>query len=115
MLSPDPPPAESPGAADADADAHAADVDRRVYVPQMLDWHAVIKRDHTKQYCHLKRPGEPYHHLLVGGELYLDNGETKLCLNCAVRAGVVTLDRTHWRRAPTETVIRPVPDDAVGL
>ena len=88
-----------------------------MYVPAALDWHAVVKRDFTKQYCHLKAPGEPYHHLLVGGELYLDNGESKLCLNCAVRSGVVTLDRAYWQKGPTrkEVAIRPLPDGDVGI
>ena len=89
--------------------------DGRLYAPAALDWRAVIKRDFSKQYCHTKAPGEDYYHLLTGGELYLDNGEAKLCLNCAVRAGVLTADRQHWQREAAPTVIRAIPDDVVGL
>jgi hypothetical protein len=53
--------------------------------------------------------------MLTGGELYLDNGETKLCLNCALRTGALTTDRQHWQREAKPTVIREVPGEAVGL
>ena len=75
----------------------------------------MIKRDFAKLYCHAKAPGEDFYHLLTGGELYLDNGESKLCLNCAVRAGVLTTDRQHWQREAKPTAIRPVPEGDVGL
>ena len=90
-------------------------LDGRLYARAMRDWRAVVKTDFAKQYCHLKSPGEDFYHLLTGGELYLDDGETKLCLNCAVRSGVLTTDRFHWRREAEPTVIRPLPDAEAGL
>lgn len=80
-----PPPAE-PAAGDGDPPAPAPP-DGRLYVAGVRNWRAVVKTDFAKQYCHLKTPGEEYYHLLTGGELYLDDGESKLCLNCAVRSG----------------------------
>ena len=86
-------------------------LDGRLYAHAPQNWRAAIKRDFAKQYCHQKAPGEDYYHLLTGGELYLDDGERKLCLNCAVRAGVLTTDRFHWRREPRPAEIRLLPGD----
>ena len=105
-----PDPAETAG-----ADGRDAAADGRLYARAMRDWRAVVKTDFAKQYCHLKTPGEDYYHLLTGGELYLDNGESKLCLNCAVRSGVLTTDRFHWRREERPTEIRVLPAADVGL
>ena len=85
--------------------------DGRLYAAAMRDWRAVVKTDFAKQYCHLKTPGEEYYHLLTGGELYLDNGESKLCLNCAVRSGALTTDRFHWQREAKPTRITALPDE----
>ncbi len=51
-----------------------------------------------KDYCYSKNPGEDYFHLLLCGEVYLENGEERLCLNCAVRRSVATDDRLYWQR-----------------
>lgn len=89
--------------------------DGRLYAREMQNWRAIVKRDFDRLYCHAKMPGEDFYHLLTGGELYLDNGESKLCLNCALRTGALTTDRQHWQRAPKPTEIRIVPNDDVGL
>ena len=109
-----------PGATGPDAPADPPGppgfhLDGRLYAAAMRDWRAEIKRDFARQYCHLKTPGEDFYHLLTGGEIYLDNGESKLCLNCAVRSGVLTTDRQHWQRETQPTAIRALPDDAAGL
>ncbi|QDT63336.1 hypothetical protein [Calycomorphotria hydatis] len=74
------------------------DNDIRMYVPNADDWRVQVKADFSKQYCHAKKPDEEYYHLLIGGEIYLDNGEKKLCLNCAIRDGIITWDRQHWEK-----------------
>ena len=103
------PPTDPPG-------PPAFHLDGRLYALAPRDWRAHVKVDFAKQYCHLKSPGEDYYHLLTGGELFLENGEAKLCLNCAVRSGVLSTDRRHWQRgdaAPTR--ITALPDGEVGL
>ncbi|QDT36768.1 hypothetical protein [Stratiformator vulcanicus] len=75
--------------------------DRRLYVSRSGDWKAHIKADFTKQHCYSKNPGEDFYHLIVGGEIYVDDGAHKLCLNCALRTGVITLDRLHWQKSDT--------------
>jgi len=89
------------------ADAAAADdeqaddaprVDGRLYVPHGEGWSARIKSDWQKEYCYSQNPDEDFYHLLVSGEIYVQRGTEKYCLNCAVRHGYVTHDRLHWQR-----------------
>ncbi|MFO1006001.1 MAG: hypothetical protein U0929_08580 [Planctomycetaceae bacterium] len=85
-----PPPDESASA--------PVEYERRVYVPHYEGWSAQIKTNWDKDYCYTKNPGEDYFHLLLCGEVYLANGEERLCLNCAKRRGVITDDRLYWQR-----------------
>jgi hypothetical protein len=87
------------GANDNSADnGTAAEVpDVRLYVPESLDWTAVVKNDSEKVYCYQKNPGESFFHLIVNGELYLKGATEVLCLRCALRRGVATQDRLHWQ------------------
>lgn len=71
--------------------------DVRLYVPDSEDWRACVKVDSEKAYCYQKNPGEDYFHLILGGEIFLMNGDEKLCLRCALRRGVVTTDRLFWQ------------------
>ncbi len=73
-------------------------IERRVYVPHFEGWSARIKTSWDKDYCYTKNPSEDYFHLLLCGEVYLENGEERLCLNCARRRGVTTDDRLYWQR-----------------
>ena len=76
----------------------SVDNERRVYVPHYEGWTAQIKTNWDKDYCYTKTPGEDYFHLLLCGEVFLANGEERLCLNCAKRRGVITDDRLYWQR-----------------
>ena len=83
--------------------------ERRLYVPHPQDWTIRVKPGFDREYCHAKTPGEDHYHLLMGGEVLLDNGEQKYCLNCALRLGLVTADRLFWQRGRGETVASPAP------
>ncbi len=72
--------------------------DRRLYVPLFQDWSVRIKSGYEREYCHAKTPGEDHYHQLLGGEIVLDNGEQKYCLNCSRRLGLVTSDRLFWQK-----------------
>jgi hypothetical protein len=92
------PPPRSLGEDFADLPPREPDpADVRLYLPDAEDWVAHIKRDSEKIYCYQKHVGEDYFHLILSGELYLQNGTEKLCLRCALRRGVVTTDRLHWQ------------------
>ena len=72
--------------------------DERLYVPHPEGWSAHVKRSSDKEYCYIKNPGEEFFHLLVIGEIYVERNGERLCLNCALRRGELTRNRTHWKR-----------------
>ena len=72
--------------------------DVRLYVPDQR-WQINIKRTADKEYCSVKAPGEDYFHLLMAGEIYIERGIEKCCLNCAVRLGIVTDERLYWQKS----------------
>lgn len=71
--------------------------DARLYIPDPSNWEARVKYDSEKIYCYQKNPGENYFHLILAGEIYLVNGNEKLCLRCALRRGAATQDRLYWQ------------------
>lgn len=75
-------------------------VDCRLYVPHPEGWKAQIKVGWEKHYCYAKNPGEDYFHLILNGEIFLSNGDEKLCLRCAARQGIITTDRLYWQHQP---------------
>ena len=77
---------------------HEVDRDYRLYVPHPDGWKAHIKIGWEKQYCYAKNPDEDYFHLILNGELYLQNGDEKYCLNCAMRQGILSTERLHWQK-----------------
>jgi len=82
--------------------------DHRVYVPEAESWSARVKVGWDKEYCYSKAPGQDYLHLLLNGEIYLQNKDEKLCLSCAMRRGVLTADRLYWQHRPRVATI-PIP------
>lgn len=72
--------------------------DLRLYVPYADGWSAQIKTDGIREYCHFKQPGQDFFHLLLPGEIFLQYGEARYCLNCAMRYAHVTEDRLYWQR-----------------
>lgn len=75
----------------------AATPDVRLYVCHPEGWTAAVKQTSEKMYCYQKHPGEDYFHLIVAGEIYLQFGDEKLCLSCAVRRGDATQERLFWQ------------------
>jgi hypothetical protein len=78
--------------------------DRRLYVPHPDNWAIRVKPSFDREFCHAKFPGDEHYHLLLGGEVFLDNGEQKFCLECALRLGHITVDRTYWQKERGETL-----------
>ena len=85
---------------DLPADEESDVPDVRVYLPHHEEWTVLIKRTWDKQYCYNKSPGEDYFHGILAGELYLQRGDEKYCLQCALRNRYVTLDRLFWQNGP---------------
>ena len=85
--------------------------DHRLYLPRTeKKWSVRVMSSYDREYCHAKFPGDPHYHLLVGGELHLDNGEQKYCVECALRLGLLTQDRTFWQKERAADVIPIEPE-----
>ena len=83
--------------------ARTTERDLRLYLPHAEDWTAEIKKGAEKEYCFHKQQDEDRFHLLVKGEVYLQHGKSKYCLNCAIQLGIATDDRLFWQhRVPQQ-------------
>ena len=83
--------------ADNETNPQAPPPDARLYAHAPEGWEAHIKQGWDKDYCFAKAPGEDWFHLLMSGEIYLQHGTEKYCLNCALRRGILTTDRLYWQ------------------
>jgi hypothetical protein len=75
--------------------------EERLYVPEYAGWKAAIKNDWNKEYCFVQKPGEDFYHLLLTGEIFLQRGNEKYCLSCALRHGYATHARAFWLQRPS--------------
>ena len=82
-------------------------IDRRLYFPDSEGWELGVKSG-QREYCSYRNPGEEWFHLLLDGELFLQFGEEKVCLNCAFRNGLLTDDRLFWQKGHRRPRIFPV-------
>jgi hypothetical protein len=76
--------------------------DRRLYVEDHQHWDVHVKHGAENEYCFAANPGEDYFHLFLEGELYVQRGYEKYCLNCALRQGILTTNRLHWQTRRTK-------------
>ena len=80
--------------------------DMRLYVPDAEMHQVQLMRGGEREYCFAQNPGEDFFHLLVAGEVYIQYGDEKYCLNCAMRRGMITADRLFWQRRGSKSEIR---------
>ena len=104
--------ADDPGASDegeleSPVSAAGEVIDRRLYFPDSEGWTLGVKSG-PREYCSHRNPDEEWFHLLLDGELFLQFGEEKICLNCAFRNGLLTDDRLYWQRGHRRQRIFPV-------
>lgn len=76
----------------------AAPTDQRLYLPEHQQYRVRVMTGVEREYCFQKAPGQDYYHLLVPGELFVDSGDERLCINCALRRGILTFDRVFWQK-----------------
>lgn len=74
------------------------DDDCRLYVPEADNWRAHVLTSWDKIYCFSKNPGEDFYHLILHGEIYLQQRDEVYCLRCALRDGILTRDRLFWQK-----------------
>ena len=85
-----------------------SDIDRRLYLRDPDTWQAKVRSRGERIFCYLKTPSEDWHHQIGVGEIYLQKGDERLCLNCALRSGAVTNDRMHWQHRGEMPEKRPI-------
>ena len=103
--------ASDAGERDASVAAAGEVIDRRLYFPDSEGWGLGVKSG-PREYCSHRNPGEEWFHLLLDGELFLQIGEEKVCLNCAFRNGLLTDDRLFWQKGHRRQRVFPLPDVA---
>ena len=84
--------------------SEAPDSDRRLYLRDADTWQVKVRAKGKRLFCYQKAAGEDWHHQIGVGEIYVQKGEERLCLNCAIRHYAVTTDRLHWQHRG------PMPD-----
>ena len=52
-------------------------------------WQVGHKMDTQREFCYMTAPGEDFYHRLSEGELYVFNGEERLCIRCAEHRGLL--------------------------
>ena len=88
--------------------------DMRLYVPDSEAHQVQIMRGGEREYCFAQNPGEDFFHLLVAGEVYVQYGDEKYCLNCAMRRGMITADRLYWQRRGSQSEIQTAKPEATS-
>ncbi len=78
---------------------------RRMYLGEP-GWRISVKAGYERDFCYMMTPGQDFYHRLLDGEIFLQRGEEKLCLSCAVRRGLLVTEPRRLR----ETVL-PLPVD----
>lgn len=64
---------------------------RRVFLREP-GWRVGLKVGSEKVFCYQIAPDEDYYHRLLDGEVYVFQGEEKLCLPCAERRGLIVFE-----------------------
>lgn len=82
--------------------------DCRLYHPDGDGWKAHIKTGGERQYCYSQVPGQDHFHLILPGEIFVQKGDEKLCLMCALRRGVLTTERLFWQHPRPRERRRPL-------
>jgi len=86
------------------------EIDERLYVPYSAGWSVHIKRSGGTERCFSQHPGQDFFHLIIRGEIYLENGDERFCLTCAMRRGIICRERMFWKHDSTVPTIEPLDD-----
>jgi hypothetical protein len=70
-------------------------------------WRIALKAGSDREFCFMTAPGQDYYPRLLDGEIYLARGDEKLCLACAERRGLLSIEP----RTLSELVRVPAPPD----
>ena len=60
-------------------------------------WRVDVKTGSTRELCYMVAPGQDYYHRLLDGEVFLVRDGERLCLSCASRRGLISLEPKQLR------------------
>jgi len=84
---------------------------RRLFLSER-GWKVRVKTDSDREFCYMMAPGQDFYHRLLDGEIFLARDDEKLCLDCAVRRGLITRAPKRLRDA---IVAIPADMEAIPL
>ncbi len=64
-----------------------------------VGWQTAVKATSLREFCTSMAPGQEFYHSLLANEIYVHHGTEKLCLNCAIRRGIVVFEPKKLREA----------------
>jgi hypothetical protein len=64
---------------------------RRMFIFE-TGWRVGVKTGSTRELCYVIAPGQDFYHRLLDGEIYLIRDGERLCLSCAARRGLISLE-----------------------
>jgi hypothetical protein len=92
-----------------------APAEERLAPPQRMflferGWSVGVKSGSHREFCYMMAPGQDFYHRLLDNEIFLARAEERLCLACAARRGLITLEPKRLRDP-----IRSVPADLEAI
>ena len=69
---------------------------RRMYLHEP-GWRIGVKTGSHREFCYTMAPGEDFYHRLLDGEIFLFRTGERLCLSCASRRGLISLEPKQLR------------------
>jgi hypothetical protein len=76
-------------------------------------WEVRLKVGSLREFCFTAAPGQDHYHRLSDGEIYLQNGDEKLCLPCADRQGILAREPRRLGRPAQREADEIDPREAV--
>lgn len=76
-------------------------------------WEVRRKAGSLREFCYTAAPGQEHYHRLADGEIYLQNGDEKLCLPCADRQGLLAREPRRLGRSAAHSAEAIDPGQAV--
>ncbi len=84
---------------------------RRMFIFE-AGWRVGVKTGSMRELCYMMAPGQDYYHRLLDGEIFLERDRERLCLPCAWRRGLISLEPRQLRDSIASV---SVDDQAIPL
>ena len=55
-------------------------------------WRVGLKIGSDRVFCYMMAPGQDYYHRLLDGEIFVFRGDEQICLDCAMRRGLLSYE-----------------------